>query len=136
MCTLFRGVISTLLSAVAYATDVDYRSLADWQKEVLDKASFELKLLPPQTFFPADSAPTDLAKDGFLVFVCSAKENLGKRLLWIRTEVKFSNGYTRTFDSVAFHILTGSALAIEKLDFPVAGNLKVKSARIISAAIK
>lgn len=129
-------VYGLLSHAAGYALDADYRSLPDRQRAILDKTAFDLRILPPPALFPSGDAPKDLSTDGFLLFVCSARENLGERLLWIDAEVEFSSGYTRKFRSVSFHLLTGSSVAICKLDFPANPALTVKSLRITSAAAK
>ncbi len=136
MRSLLPSLFCLLLGAGVYAAEPDYSSLPDWQRAILDKAVFELRLLPATALFPHNAAPADLSSDGFLLFVCSARQNLGKRLLWIDAEIEFSNGYKRKFSSISFHLLTGTAVAVAKLDFAVTPHLTVKSFRITSAPAK
>lgn len=133
---LIPALLCLLFHAVGHALDADYSSLPDKQRAILDKTSFELRILPPTALFPSGDAPKDLSADGFLLFVCSARQNLGERLLWITAKVEFSNGYTREFSSVGFHLIAGSSAAIHKLDFPATPALEIKSLKITSAVVQ
>ena len=109
----------------------------EWQKSVLDKVTFGAETKGIDELLGKKVDRPNRFWSGFVIFSCTANENLGKRLLWVNAEVEFSNGYKRKFDGVSFHILTkGTEHNIAKIPFEVEESVSVKSINITSVAIK
>ncbi len=108
-----------------------------WQQSVLDKVTFGAEAKGIEELLGKKVDRPNRFWSGFVIFSCTATENLGRRLLWIDAEVEFSNGYKRKFDGVSFHILAkGTEYNIAKIPFGVEESVSVKSITITSVAVK
>lgn len=112
---------------------VELAPAPDWQKPILAKLTFDVKLRTLEEIL--EGKPGKLRSPSFLVFTAEAKENLGSRLLWADTEIELSDGRIMKFKGVCFHLLTkGLEAEIRKLasiDDPppgdIFGDIKEKS---------
>lgn len=130
-------VLAHFGSCYAEETKIVLTANAEWQKPVLDKVEFgaETKSIDELLGNKVDQA--NRSWKGFVIFSCTAKENLGKRLLWINAEVEFSNGIQRKFESVCFGISKkGTEYDIAKIPFVSEEALSVKAITITSVVIK
>jgi hypothetical protein len=101
-------------TSLAEEIKVEFGPIPDWQKPVMDKVTFGVKMRSL-----GEILDTKDTKDtpSFLVFTAEATDNLGKRLLWVGAEVEFSNGVVRKFENVSFFLLNkGVEADIKKLD--------------------
>jgi len=109
----------------------------EWQKPIIDKASFGVQVKSTDQILGENANISGGFWSGFLIFSCTAKENLGRRILWIDAEVEFSNGYVRKFEGIKFHISAeGSEYDIAKIPFETKDAVTVKSMTITSVTIK
>ena len=109
----------------------------DWQKTVIDKVTFGAETRSIEEVLEGRWIGRINSGVDSLSFRAPRTRTLGKRLLWIDAEVKFSNGYKRKFKGVSFHILTkGTEYNIAKIPFEVEESVSVESINITSVAIK
>lgn len=92
-----------LLSLAAPAKEIEVTStpLPDWQQPIWKNVTFDAKVINVKDI---PGAKADAHDEDFVLFSCTAKENLGKRILWIDAEVTFSNGMTRELEGISFFI--------------------------------
>jgi hypothetical protein len=139
MKNLAATLIASMSLVICHAAEptVVVSERPEWQKQVLDKVSFRIEAKGIEELLGAIAAHPNNSWQGFVIFSCTAKENLGKRLLWIDAEVEFSNGYKRKFEGISFNILTkGTEYDIAKIPFEVEDPVSVKSVTISSVTIK
>jgi len=101
--------------ALASEVKIEISDAPEWQKPILGMVEFDAKLRSISQILkveePKSESPT------FLVFTATAKENLGKTLLWIDAEVELSNGKILTFKGISFGLLSkGIEADIRKLE--------------------
>ena len=124
-------------SCYAEEPKITIGKLAEWQKPVIDKVIFTAQIKSVDELLGKKIERPNESWGGFIVFSCTAKENLGKRLLWIDVEVEFSNGYKRKIDGISFFILSkGTEHDIVKIPFDTKKAVSIKSVKIASVAIK
>ena len=103
-----------LVCCVEAQIEVSFTEQPGWKNLILEKVSFSAAVKENKKLLGEDADDGD----GFIVFSCTAKENLGKRVLWIEAELTFSNGYKRNFESISFMILEkGTEYDIRKVPF-------------------
>lgn len=109
----------------------------DWQKPILEKVVFGVHAKEVDELLGKKTEHTNRRWIGFVIFSCTATDNLSKRLLWINAEVEFSNGYKRKFDSISFGLMNkGTEYDIAKIPFESKEAVSVKSITITSVVIK
>lgn len=109
----------------------------EWQRSVIEKVTFGAESKGIDELLGKKVDRPDRSWGGFIIFSCTAKENLEKRLLWVDAEVEFSNGFKREFKGITFGILAkGTAHDIAKIPFEVDGPVSVKSVRVTSITMK
>jgi len=109
----------------------------EWQKPVLEKVVFGAETKDVNELLGKKADQANKSWKGFVIFSCTAKENLGKRLLWINAEVEFSNGSKRKFESICFGISKkGTEYDIVKIPFETTDPVSVKTVTITLVAIK
>ncbi len=111
--------------------------LAEWQKPVIAKVIFSARIKSVEELLGKKIERPNESWGGFIIFSCTAKEDLGKRLLWIDVEVEFSNGYKRKIDRIRFSILRkGTEHDIVKIPFDTKKSVSIKSVKVASVTIK
>lgn len=109
----------------------------DWKKPVLENVVFAAKTKGIDEILGKNDHADHGPWTGFVVFSCTAKESLSKRLLWIDAEVEFSNGYKRKFKGITFDLPSqGTGYDIAKIPFEVESPVTLKSVRVSSVTIK
>ena len=86
------SVILAIFSFVYVASaelEVSIKEQPDWKQPTLSKAQFLAEIKENKELLGADADDGD----GFIVFSCTAEENLKKRILWIDVELTFSNDF-------------------------------------------
>lgn len=103
----------------------------------MDKVDFGAEIKTIDEILGSKIKKPDQNKIRFIIFKCIAKEDLGMRLIGIRAEVEFSNGYKREFDTITFHFYKkGIEYDIVKIPFQVKNELTIKSIKITSVGMK
>jgi len=126
-----------LNSCYAQEPKIVIGEIAEWQKPVIDKVAFSAEAKSIDELLGKKIDHPNKSWNGFIIFSCIAKGNLGKRLLWIDVEVTFSNGYKRKFTGISFHILTkGTEHDIMKIPFDTKEAVSVASMAVTSVTIK
>ncbi|MES2476568.1 MAG: hypothetical protein V4640_12365 [Verrucomicrobiota bacterium] len=134
--------------ALASEVKIEIADAPEWQKPILGRVEFDAKIRSISQILSVEEPKSE--GPAFLIFTASAKENLGKRLLWIDAEVELSNGKILTFRRIPFGLQSkGIEADIRKLEnveiefkLPDEGkptdpkSLVVQRLRILSAAFK
>ena len=128
-----------LMSGITLADEakVTVSERPEWQQSVMEKVTFSAKTKGDDEILEGKITQPNHSWGGFIIFCCTAKENLGKRLLWIDAEVVFSNGDKRKFKGINFNIhKKGTELDIAKLPFKSESKVSVRSVYITSVTMK
>jgi hypothetical protein len=119
------------------AQKVTVEPSADWQRTVLNDVYFTATTRGVVDILGRQIQAPGNRWIGFVVFSCSAPSNLGKRILWVDAEVKFSNGYTRKFKGIQFGLLQeGEEFDVHKIPFETDMPVSVSEVKFSGLTIK
>lgn len=111
---ILTSILALGITTTASEMVIEFPGLRDWKKDIVENVVFSAELQPISKLLDKLAAEDEPI---FLVFSCEAKDNLGKRLLWIDADVTFSSGAVRKLKGIRFHILSkGIEYDIVKLD--------------------
>jgi len=109
----------------------------DWRKPILEKIVFGAEAKSATDLLGKIDARTDPSWKGYIIFSCTALEDLPKRVLWIDAEAEFSNGYKREFKGISFNLLSkGTEYDMAKIPFETETPVTIKAVRVSSVTIK